>query len=117
MLIDIPVTASLAEVTYRRRRRPDLPGYKPTIRGHAKQIRSAAEAINEAERPVIYVGGGVIAASAALNCGVAELRRLPVTTTLHGPRRLPRDGTELARHARHARHRERATTRSTRATC
>ena len=63
--------------------RIDLPGYKPTFKGHIKQIRAAAKAINEAQRPVLYVGGGVIASDAAPEIlELAELRRLPVATTL-----------------------------------
>ncbi|HQG55236.1 MAG TPA: biosynthetic-type acetolactate synthase large subunit, partial [Thermoleophilia bacterium] len=63
----------------------NLPGYRPTTRGHVKQIRAAARAINDAERPVLYVGGGVISAGAAPELlELAELRRIPVTTTLMG---------------------------------
>ena len=49
--------------------RLDLPGYKPVIRPHGKQIREAARLIAEARRPVLYVGGGVLKARAT-----AELR-------------------------------------------
>ena len=37
-----------------------LPGYRPVTRPHAKQVREAARLIVAAERPVLYVGGGVI---------------------------------------------------------
>jgi len=85
VLIDIPVTTSLAEVSYKRVETLGLPGYRPTTRGHVKQIRAAARAINDAERPVLYVGGGVISAGAAPELlELAELRRIPVTTTLMG---------------------------------
>ncbi len=85
VLIDIPVTASLAEVAYQRSETLDLPGYKPTTKGHIKQVRAAARAINEAERPVLYVGGGVISSGAAPELlELAEARRLPVATTLMG---------------------------------
>jgi acetolactate synthase-1/2/3 large subunit len=85
VLIDIPVTASLAEVAYQRPDSLDLPGYRPTTKGHVKQIRAAARAVNEAERPVLYIGGGVISSGAAPELlRVAELRRLPVATTLMG---------------------------------
>ena len=39
----------------------DLPGYRPVSRPHAKQVREAARLIVEAKRPVLYVGGGVLA--------------------------------------------------------
>jgi len=85
VVIDIPVDVALGEVAYRKVETVDLPGYKPTVKGHVRQIRAAARAINEAERPVLYLGGGVISADAAPEVRrLAELRRLPVATTLMG---------------------------------
>ena len=85
VVIDVPVTAELAELTYRRPDGPHLAGYKPTVEGHVKQVRAAARAILEAERPVLYVGGGVISAGAADELrALAELVQVPVTTTLMG---------------------------------
>jgi acetolactate synthase-1/2/3 large subunit len=60
-----------------------LPGYRPVTRPHSKQVREAARLIVEAERPVLYVGGGVIKARAASELRVlAELAGAPVITTL-----------------------------------
>ncbi|HOU28958.1 MAG TPA: biosynthetic-type acetolactate synthase large subunit [Thermoleophilia bacterium] len=83
VVIDIPVDVALGETVYRTQDVLDLPGYKPTTRGHIRQIRAAAKAINEAERPVLYLGGGCISSGAAPEIlRLAELRRLPVATTL-----------------------------------
>jgi acetolactate synthase I/II/III large subunit len=83
VVIDIPVDIALGELNYRDADTLDLPGYKPTFKGHIKQIRAAAKAINEAQRPVLYLGGGAIASNAAPEIlELAELRRLPVATTL-----------------------------------
>ena len=61
----------------------DLPGYHPTTRPHAKQIREAAKLIASASRPVLYVGGGVLKARAATELArLAELTGIPVVTTL-----------------------------------
>jgi acetolactate synthase-1/2/3 large subunit len=86
VVIDIPVDTALGEVAYDGAPQTlDLPGYKPTIRPHIKQIRAAAKAINEAERPVLYIGGGVISSGASAQLmELAELRHLPVTTTFMG---------------------------------
>ena len=85
VVIDIPVDIALGETAYRKADTLDLPGYKPTVKGHVKQIRAAAKAINEAQRPVLYLGGGVISSNAAPEIlRLAELRRLPVATTLMG---------------------------------
>jgi acetolactate synthase-1/2/3 large subunit len=70
----------------------DLPGYKPTVRGHGRMVREALELIATAERPVIYAGGGLVRARAA-----EELERfatclgLPVVTTLMARGVLPDD--------------------------
>lgn len=61
----------------------DLPGYAPQTQGDPELIRAAAEMIQAAKRPVLYVGGGVLksrAAEALLE--LAELLQIPVVTTL-----------------------------------
>jgi acetolactate synthase-1/2/3 large subunit len=61
----------------------DLPGYRPVLKPHGKQIREAARLIAEARRPVLYVGGGVIKADASVELRrLAELTGIPVVTTL-----------------------------------
>ncbi|MFZ4668280.1 MAG: acetolactate synthase large subunit [Microthrixaceae bacterium] len=60
-----------------------LPGYRPTLKGHPKKIREAAELMLAARRPVLYIGGGILksrAAEALLE--LAELTGIPVVTTL-----------------------------------
>ena len=85
VVIDVPVDIALGETAYHKADTLDLPGYKPTVKGHVRQIRAAAKAINEAQRPVLYLGGGVISSNAAPEIlRLAELRRLPVATTLMG---------------------------------
>ena len=61
----------------------ELPGYKPTTKGHPLKIREAAELIQSARRPVIYAGGGILKAHAAEALrDLAELTGIPVVTTL-----------------------------------
>ena len=61
----------------------DLPGYKPTTKGHPKMIREAAQLIGESRRPVIYAGGGILKARAAEALReLAELTGIHVVTTL-----------------------------------
>jgi len=68
----------------------DLKGYKPTYRGHPKQIEKALTFLNRSERPIIYAGGGVISADASEELlRFAEMFCLPVTTTLMGLGALP----------------------------
>jgi len=61
----------------------DLPGYKPYLEPMADQIEAAAEAINKAERPLFYVGGGCVMAGAYRELrAAAERAGVPVTMTL-----------------------------------
>ncbi len=62
-----------------------LPGYEPTVKGNARQIDRAVQAIAQSRQPLLYVGGGVISASAHQEVKqLAELFQIPVTTTLMG---------------------------------
>ncbi|MBN2457284.1 MAG: biosynthetic-type acetolactate synthase large subunit [Sedimentisphaerales bacterium] len=85
VLIDIPVDVEVAECPAGVLDEIDLPGYRIRTKGNARQISRAAEAINKAQRPVLYVGGGVIIANASeiLN-KLADKANIPVTTTLLG---------------------------------
>jgi len=61
----------------------DLPGYRPVMKAHGKQVQAAAQLLVEAERPVFYVGGGVIRAGASAELlELAEKVGAPIVTTL-----------------------------------
>ena len=60
-----------------------LPGYRPTTKGHPKMIKEAVKLILAAEKPLLYIGGGVLKARAAdVVRELAELLQIPVVTTL-----------------------------------
>ena len=60
-----------------------LPGYRPNMKGHPRMIKEAARLILESERPILYVGGGVLKARAAEALReLAELTQIHVVTTL-----------------------------------
>jgi len=83
VLIDLPVDMQLAQIAPTEPEEINLPGYKLRKQGHARQIKLAANAINESERPVIYAGGGVVISGASQELRqLAEKANLPVTTTL-----------------------------------
>ena len=85
VVIDIPKDIQQASSSATPPDEVELKGYKPTIKGHAGQISRLAKAIAKAEKPVLYVGGGVISGDASEE--LAELARkadIPVTTTLMG---------------------------------
>ena len=92
VLIDLPVDISRGELVFKYPERVSLPGYKPTVKGHAKQIKEAATLISRARKPLLYVGGGVLASNAARELKeLAELMQLPVVTTLMGKGAFPED--------------------------
>lgn len=85
VLVDLPKDVQVGSFPYDNNGELNLPGYRPRVKGNDRQIRLAAEAINASERPVLYVGGGVISANASDE--LRELARrgnIPVTTTLLG---------------------------------
>ena len=83
VLVDIPKDVAQPPVTFHWPQKVDLPGYRPTRHGHPLQMQAAAEAIADAERPVLYVGGGIVNAEAADELlALAEEAGVPVVTTL-----------------------------------
>ncbi|WP_314041642.1 acetolactate synthase large subunit [Campylobacter showae] len=63
--VDIPkdITAAVGDFDYPTEIK--MSTYKPTYKGNAKQIKKALEVIAEAKRPLLYLGGGVVAANAS----------------------------------------------------
>ncbi|MCT7969657.1 biosynthetic-type acetolactate synthase large subunit [Laspinema sp. D1] len=87
VLIDIPKDVGLEEFDYVPVEPGSikLPGYRPTVKGNPRQINQAIELIRQAKKPLLYVGGGAIAASAHNEIKeLAEHFQIPVTTTLMG---------------------------------
>jgi acetolactate synthase-1/2/3 large subunit len=83
VLVDVPRDVQEAELDFSYPDDVSLPGWKPPRRGHPRQIAAAAQAVAAAERPILYVGGGVVNADATEELlAVAEAGRIPVVTTL-----------------------------------
>ena len=85
VLIDLPRDVQIEQVEFNYPSKVDLPGYKPTLQGHPAQIKKAAKLINEAQRPLIIAGRGVIISGAYAELKqLAETAQIPVVTTLLG---------------------------------
>ena len=85
VLIDIPRDVFVEQTEYRHSSKLDLPGYKPTLEGHPTQIKKATKIINEAKRPTIIAGRGVIISGAHDELKqLVETSQIPVVTTLLG---------------------------------
>jgi acetolactate synthase-1/2/3 large subunit len=83
VLVDVPRDVQETEFDFAYPDTVSLPGWKPPRRGHPRQITAAAQAVAAAERPILYVGGGVLNAHATDELlALAEKGRLPVVTTL-----------------------------------
>ncbi|GAB4233511.1 MAG: biosynthetic-type acetolactate synthase large subunit [Deltaproteobacteria bacterium] len=65
VLVDVPKDVFMGNAQYEPVATIHLPGYKFSADGHAGQIRRAAQMMWEAQRPVVYAGGGVISAGAS----------------------------------------------------
>jgi acetolactate synthase-1/2/3 large subunit len=92
VLVDVPKDIANQQMEWHWPDSIDLPGYKPTTKGHAKQIKDAARLMSTAHRPVIYAGGGILKARAAEALReLAELTGFPVVTTLMARGSFPDD--------------------------
>ena len=85
VVVDIAKDAQVNKFNFKYPDKVKLPGYKPTLKGHPRQIKAAAKMISIAEKPVIYAGGGVIASGAYKELReLAEKCNIPVTVTMMG---------------------------------
>ena len=87
VLVDIPKDVGAEECDYMPVKPGDvkLLGYRPTIAVDSHLCTQALDLIREAHKPLLYVGGGSIAAHAHDEVlQLAERFSLPVTTTLMG---------------------------------
>jgi acetolactate synthase-1/2/3 large subunit len=90
VLVDFPKDVANQTMEWYWPEKIDLPGYKPTVKGHPKQIKDAARLIQEASKPVILAGGGILKANATAELReFAELANVPVVTTLMARGSLP----------------------------
>ena len=86
VLVDISKDAQLALIDYVPAEAPTrLPGYRPNLRALPEEYERALELIEEAERPLILAGHGVMMSGAMkVLLDFVETTQIPVTTTLLG---------------------------------
>jgi len=85
VLVDVPKDVTVATCEFQYPETVSMRSYSPVRKGHAGQIRKAAQLLFEAKRPMVYTGGGVILSDAAEQ--LTEFVRLlgfPCTNTLMG---------------------------------
>ncbi|MFA6448031.1 MAG: biosynthetic-type acetolactate synthase large subunit [bacterium] len=85
VLIDVPADILVTEHKFKFPGKLDLKGYRPNLVGNKKQVGVAVSAIERSKKPVLYVGGGIIASGAHRELlELAEKINCPVTYTLMG---------------------------------
>ena len=90
VVIDIPSDVASEKTSFEYPAEVSIPSYKPTYKGNARQVKAAAARIGQADRPVIYAGGGVISSGASAEvAALAELMRIPIVITLMGKGGVP----------------------------
>jgi acetolactate synthase-1/2/3 large subunit len=90
VLIDVPVDVQRQSMEFSYPQSVSIRGYKPPHSGHPLQIRKVAQAIKEAKRPLICVGGGIFLSRAEQAVrSFAEKLEIPVVSTLMGVGAMP----------------------------
>ena len=85
VLIDIPSDLQGAEMVFHYPDSVNIPSYRPTYKGNAKQIKQATALIETSKRPLLYAGGGIVSSHACQELkALAEAMQIPVVATLLG---------------------------------
>ncbi|ABM28709.1 biosynthetic-type acetolactate synthase large subunit [Nitratidesulfovibrio vulgaris] len=92
VLVDLPKDVMQAKTEFVWPEDVSMRSYNPTYKPNLNQIRRAADAFFEAERPLLFVGGGVVMSDASEELGwFARTLRIPVASTLMGLGAFPGD--------------------------
>ena len=85
VVVDFAKDAQISESIFRYPESVNIRGYKPSVNGHPRQIAKAVELIHNAERPILYAGGGVVLADASDELREFAIKTgIPITVTLMG---------------------------------
>ncbi|SHJ91472.1 acetolactate synthase, large subunit [Shimia gijangensis] len=95
VLVDIPKDVQFASASYTAPQAVNTSTYQPQLKGDVASITELVEAIEKAERPIFYTGGGVInsgPAAAQLLRELVDTTGIPITSTLMGLGAYPASG-------------------------
>ncbi len=86
VLIDVPIDIQNAAINkFKYPEEINMRTYKPTVKGHAVQIKKVIRELEKAQRPIICAGGGVLLSDAQENLrAFAEKYQIPVVSTMMG---------------------------------
>lgn len=93
VLVDIPKDITADECEFIWPEKVDMRSYQPVTHGHPGQIKRAVKSMLEAQRPVLYTGGGIVGShgAPALLRELSHALNAPVTNTLMGLGGIPHD--------------------------
>ncbi|MCY3982551.1 MAG: acetolactate synthase 3 large subunit [Roseovarius sp.] len=95
VLVDIPKDVQFASAEYTSPEKAGVSHYQPQVKGNREDILELVEALESAERPIIYSGGGVINSgpgASQLLCELVDATNIPITSTLMGLGAYPASG-------------------------
>ncbi len=87
VVVDIPkdITSPLVKVPFKYPKKVSMRSYNPAVQGHKGQIKRAIDLLVNAQRPIIYSGGGVILGNASEELiKFTRMLEYPITNTLMG---------------------------------
>lgn len=94
VLIDVPsdVQKNMISSASMKLKKMDIPGYKPVVKGHPKQVKKALHVLQTSRKPLIVVGGGIMRSDACENLvAFVEKSGIPVVHTMMGKGAIPED--------------------------
>jgi len=85
VLVDIPKDVTSAKCPFQYPESVTMRSYNPVVKGHPGQIKKAVQLLAEANRPIVYAGGGVVLSGAAKQLTtLVRMLGFPCTNTLMG---------------------------------
>jgi len=85
VLVDIPKDLGQAKINYTESTGVRIKSYNPSVKPNKKQLKKVIELVKNAEKPVIFAGGGVVLSKGAEELtAFARATRIPVTASLMG---------------------------------
>ncbi|HLJ93134.1 MAG TPA: biosynthetic-type acetolactate synthase large subunit [Gemmataceae bacterium] len=85
VIVDVPKDVQNSKVVANYDPPMNLPGYRPDKRANRKELAAVVEALRKSHKPIIYAGGGIIAAGASAELRAFAVRTgIPVALTLLG---------------------------------
>ena len=85
VVVDIPKDITIEKAEYDYPAEISMRSYNPVVKGHIGQIKRAVQLMQQAKRPMLYTGGGVVLDNASAE--LTEMTRIlnfPITQTLMG---------------------------------